>query len=258
MLNPAVDMGIIEKNNIREMQLSNLIVNPTRSQTTKHKQIIHQVYSQKELKFIVTELATDETVPHWFYNFVVIMANTGLRDQEMAALDINNSVNLKEQYLQIDKAITGVKGQRKRLGPTKNGVHRRVYFNNIVKETIIDQIKVIKRLMAKHADYGWQETPNSEKLYFLFAHGNGLPFAVPYLGRRWTTAIADHPDIPKYSLYSLRHTYATLMYKKTQDAPTVAKSLGHTVATFLRYYVDALDEDQKQLSNIDLIILDDD
>jgi integrase len=57
----------------------------------------------------------------------------------------------------------------------------------------------------------------------------------------------NHPV--KFTLYNLRHTYATNMYKHfPNEIPTIAKSLGHSTEEFLRTYVNGTQEDENNIN----------
>lgn len=59
-----------------------------------------------ELQTLFSDLKANPNIERWQLNFVIIMAGTGLRDQEMAAHDFKYSVSWGENYLWINKTMT--------------------------------------------------------------------------------------------------------------------------------------------------------
>ena len=48
----------------------------------------------------------------------------------------------------------------------------------------------------------------------------------------------------KYSIHSCRHTFATMLYKKTKDLRLVQKQLGHSSIVTTQAYADAVDKEE--------------
>ena len=247
----AVQTGYIEKNNMRHISVDKIIPPANEQDRIVKASATRNAYTQTELHTLISDLKANPNIEQWQRNFVIIMAGTGLRDQEMAALDFKYSVNLEENYLFINKAMSATKKNNKLLKQTKNGVKRRVYFNDTVREALLSEYKIIKARAAKNPNYGWSMGESDEKLLMVFAHGNGLPYRVSYLGSKLWPKLRDaSPMIPKYSLYSLRHTYATLAYHANPDAEAVAASIGDTLETFAKHYLHTMDSAQKKIGQV--------
>lgn len=62
----------------------------------------------------------------------------------------------------------------------------------------------------------------------IFANEIGRPFAINNLTRRYFSPILEKCDLGKHiTLYSLRHTCASLLFMCGENAKTVAERLGH-------------------------------
>ncbi|BDZ29983.1 tyrosine-type recombinase/integrase [Lactiplantibacillus sp. WILCCON 0030] len=247
----AVQTGYIEKNNMRHVSVDKIIPPANEQDKIINSSTTRNAYTQIELQTLMDDLKASPKVRQWELNFVTVMAGTGLRDQEMAALDFKHSVNWEENYLWINKAITATKEKAKLFKTTKNRVHRRVYFNETVRKALLSQYKIIQARAAKNPDYGWCMDEGAEKLFMVFAHGDGLPYRVSYLGSKlWPKLRDTSPMIPKYSLYSLRHTYATLAYHANPDAEAIAASIGDTLETFAKHYLHTMDSVQRKIGQV--------
>ena len=95
---------------------------------------------------------------------------------------------------------------------------------------------------------------NKPSQEFIFVNKKGTPYRdSTYLLRRHFKPLLEHLGIEYKSLYSLRHTFATLQLQGGQSINYVAKQLGHTdTRTTQEFYIKYLknDEDLKKTDEI--------
>ena len=139
---------------------------------------------------------------------------TGLRVSELANLKVDDIHIRKGQY-----SLTVNNG--------KGGKHRVVGFNN-----------KLKTLIQEYLDY--RKSMSS----YLFASERGEKMTRFGVGRVFKTMAAKACLDSKHSIHTLRHTYATNLYKASgYNLRMVQKQLGHSSITTTTVYSDVLNQD---------------
>ncbi len=139
---------------------------------------------------------------------------TGLRVSELANLKADDIHIRKGQY-----SLTVNNG--------KGGKHRVVGFNN-----------KLKVLVQEYLDY--RKSMSS----YLFASERGEKMTRFGVGRVFKTMAAKAGLDSKHSIHTLRHTYATNLYKASgYNLRMVQKQLGHSSITTTTVYSDVLNQD---------------
>ena len=139
---------------------------------------------------------------------------TGLRVSELANLKVDDIHIRKGQY-----SLTVNNG--------KGGKHRVVGFNN-----------KLKVLVQEYLDY--RKSMSS----YLFASERGEKMTRFGVGRVFKTMAAKAGLDSKHSIHTLRHTYATNLYKASgYNLRMVQKQLGHSSITTTTVYSDVLNQD---------------
>ena len=139
---------------------------------------------------------------------------TGLRVSELANLKVDDIHIRKGQY-----SLTVNNG--------KGGKHRVVGFNN-----------KLKVLVQEYLDY--RKSMSS----YLFASERGEKMTRFGVGRVFKTMAAKAGLDSKHSIHTLRHTYATNLYKASgYNLRIVQKQLGHSSITTTTVYSDVLNQD---------------
>ena len=148
---------------------------------------------------------------------------TGLRVSELANLKIDEILIRKGQY-----SLTVNNG--------KGGKHRVVGFNN-----------KLKMLIQEYLDY--RKSMSS----YLFASERGEKMTRCGVGRVFKTMAAKAGLDSKHSIHTLRHTYATNLYKASgYNLRLVQKQLGHSSITTTSVYSDVINKDlDEALENMD-------
>ena len=139
---------------------------------------------------------------------------TGLRVSELANLKVDDIHIRKGQY-----SLTVNNG--------KGGKHRVVGFNN-----------KLKMLIQEYLDY--RKSMSS----YLFASERGEKMTRFGVGRVFKTMASKACLDSKHSIHTLRHTYATNLYKASgYNLRMVQKQLGHSSITTTTVYSDVLNQD---------------
>ena len=139
---------------------------------------------------------------------------TGLRVSELANLKIDDIHIRKGQY-----SLTVNNG--------KGGKHRVVGFNN-----------KLKTLIQEYLDYKSSNSP------YLFPSERGEKMTRYGIGRVFKTMASKVCLDSKHSIHTLRHTYATNLYKASgYNLRMVQKQLGHSSITTTTVYSDVLNQD---------------
>ena len=139
---------------------------------------------------------------------------TGLRVSELVNLKVDDIHIRKGQY-----SLTVNNG--------KGGKHRVVGFNN-----------KLKVLVQKYLEY--RKSMSS----YLFASERGEKMTRFGVGRVFKTMAAKAGLDSKHSIHTLRHTYATNLYKASgYNLRMVQKQLGHSSITTTTVYSDVLNQD---------------
>ncbi|MBO0421437.1 tyrosine-type recombinase/integrase [Enterococcus plantarum] len=272
LLTLAKNYQYIQYNPVKELQVKDFVKKEKITQTA----ITRNSFSKIQANFLLEYLEKFEEDKQ-FARMMQLMLLTGLRPQELCALDINKSISLAEDsmesnlyHLSIFQAIKTVNGTGTIIGATKTTNNRNVYFSDRVYKIIVEQIiykeneknRILNQPKKERRNFGWEKDKDA---YFLFSHSKGKPYKPQRIGKKWTKFIQKIPNLPKYQLYSLRHTYATLMlYSMNQNnkgentnygatLQAIADSLGHTIDVFIKYYVHPQEQFQKKLAHIDFL-----
>lgn len=250
--------------NVFRSAIQNNIIshNPTLGLETKrfvsNNQLIHEssnrlkhrnAFSKKDMVTILKHL---KKVDFQMYALVKVMVLTGLRTQEVVALDINHSINFEENYLIIDQASTYQAGEGSTLKDTKTSVARKVYFYDSVADVLHEQIS---RKMAELNKLMSKSELKKQKQLFLFSSHREYPnrlYQNQWISRRFTK-LTKNLDVKHYQLYSCRHTYANLQLESGTKPEAIARQMGHDIKTFYDYYIHELDNAKREAGQKNLL-----
>ncbi len=145
---------------------------------------------------------------------IELALGTGLRVSELA--------NLKVEDIHIRKGQNSLT-----VNNGKGGKDRVVGFNN-----------KLKLLTQEYLDYRISRSP------YLFPSERGDKMTRFGIGGVFKTMAAKAGLNPKHSIHTLRHTYATNLYKASgYNLRMVQKQLGHSSITTTTVYSDVLNQD---------------
>ena len=172
------------------------------------KQKLREVYTKEEVGQIL------QNANGWLRVFILLLATAGLRTGEAAALK-REDVNLRTRSIKVTKSL-----RRGNINPPK-GDERVVDIGSLLFEALSEY------LSCYHGK--WLFSPNGgEKPFYDGANINKRHFQ-PLLKRL---------GIRYKSLYSLRHTFATMQLSGGNDLVYVSQQLGHReVGTTSKFYI---------------------
>ncbi|MFC1620541.1 tyrosine-type recombinase/integrase [Candidatus Neomarinimicrobiota bacterium] len=199
--------------------MSNWIISPDKYLTPEETRQLRRICEEAAL----AARARGVQAPVRDRLIIELAIGTGLRVSELANL------RLEELYLK--------KGQNSLIVRNgKGGKDRVVQFNAMLKDLIVEYLNY------RHSDSPY---------LFPSKHGEKITASgIQQVFKKWANK-AGLPD--RYSIHSLRHTYAVRLYKASgYNLRLVQKQLGHSSVSTTQVYADVLDADVDQaLENLD-------
>ncbi|WP_164505994.1 tyrosine-type recombinase/integrase [Companilactobacillus insicii] len=245
----AMANNVVDSNPTLSLEIKRLVDQKHLIEESKSRLENRNAFSKEDMKIILNHL---KKVDYQMYVVAKIMVLTGLRTQEVDALDINKSIDFENNCFIIYQAATYVAGRGTTLKQTKTDTPRKVYFNDSVANLLHDQINrkmtELKSLMSK------DEISKEDNIFLVSSHReypNRL-YQTQWLSKQFTKYISDL-KVKQYQLYSCRHTYATWQLEAGSPAEAIAQNMGHDIKTFYKYYVHDLDDAKRKLGQKDLL-----
>lgn len=166
---------------------------------------------------------------HIYKNLIKTMLSTGMRISECAALtkdDFDNDfiyVTKQLAYLPDDEGYYEVK--EKSLKTTSS--YRKIPINDMARRSLEEEL-------SKH---------KKRKCNYVFTSKRGTPIMTgtfnAILKRMSGIIQKEHPGFPELASHMLRHSFASLLFKKDVNPKTIQQYLGHkNLSTTLNVYVD--------------------
>lgn len=153
------------------------------------------------LQKVISHLRNHHTVQHQL--IIELMLQTGVRRTELLNITREN-INLNENTIFLER--------------TKTGNTRNIYFDNLIKELIIKELK------------------NKPKSKYLFVTIEGKQLTTSAIDSLFNR-IKKELNLEKLSPHLLRHTYATTIMEETHDIEQVRILLGHTTYEMTKRYL---------------------
>jgi integrase len=165
-------------------------------------------------------------------NMLVHLAlHSGLRVMELTDLQIGDLYlkGIKDMYLIV----------RRGKGRGSKGKKRCVYLDREIIKHIRKYITYKKKVLKQPI------TPEAP----FFARKDDIKYSTTGLHLSFKRAI-EVAGLPKhYSIHSARHTYATILYAKTNNLIFVSRQLGHCSLNMTQLYANLLPELNNDLAN---------
>lgn len=169
------------------------------------------------------------------YMYALFMGNTGLRPGEALALS-RSDVNIKKRTVKVNK--TYLEKQKKIQNAPKTESSRRTV------PIPLDIIKLLEEYMLKQ--------PNKKPDAPLFQTETGSRPTMSYLRKRFKYA-GQAIGCEWVNLHTMRHTYASKLFRKKVDIKVISKLLGHkdvsTTYDIYVHFIDNMVEDSVQVLN---------
>jgi site-specific recombinase XerD len=200
----------------------NYVISPLKFLSREHRQRLIQVCEQRSEE----DLARGRTTWPTRWTLVDLALFSGLRVGEICQLKISDlCLEPDSSYI----IVRNGKGNRTRT----------VYVDNKLADHL--------RWFCQFKNYGLLQpnTPDSP----LFTSRTGGHCQIITLEKSVKKAITVAGLPQRYSIHSLRHSYATFMLHDSGDLRFVQKQLGHTSLTMTTLYADVLPEANGRLAN---------
>lgn len=159
------------------------------------------------------------------YQVIVRLAlQCGMRRSEILGLTWND-IDFYNNTININKALSYIKGQGQIITNTKNKSSNRIIYANS------ELIKLIQAL------------PHKSEYIFNKEHIDDVT--------KWFNRFLKRHNLKHMRFHDLRHTHATLLISSGVNMKTVSTRLGHSsINTTLNIYTHSLNEDDKKASEI--------
>lgn len=170
--------------------------------------------NNQRLRFLTVEESQDliNSCPSHLKSIVVTALNTGMRKEEILSLEWDKHIDLKHNFILLDK--------------TKNGERREIPINGTLREVLSGLKKQVKAVI----DIKTGEVISSP---YVFVDKKGKRFKD--VKRSFNTACRN-AGIKDFRFHDLRHTFASQLVMAGVDLTTVKDLLGHKDLTMtLRY-----------------------
>ena len=168
-------------------------------------------FSDQQRKYLKNTQARD-------FAMLSLFLGTGIRISECVGLDIDD-IDFEENAFRITR---------------KGGNKAVLYFNDEVKEALIEWMKVREKI---------KELPRTERALFVSLQNRRISVrAVENLVKKYSKNITLKHITP----HKLRSTFGTNLYRETNDIYIVANVLGHRDVNTTRKHYAAVGEDMKR------------
>ena len=168
-----------------------------------------------------------------------IALTTGMRPEELGGLEWKD-IDLNTGKISIKRAVVYVKGFSNVIKETKTGNDR----DSVDVQFLLDNIKEYQKWQTELISKLGDCYIDDDKVFFTdsFKRCNAQNF------NHWFKKVRNSCSLGKeYSMYSLRHSYISLLLRMGVALQAVAKLAGHaSISTTLKYYTHATSEDIKK------------
>jgi integrase len=210
--NPVMQLGRSKKRSATRMTADD-VLSRIRPMTWAQAQTFEQALST---------LHRDHLLDARYSMLFFVMAKTGMRPGEALALQPGD-LDLVKRTMRVERAAT-MGGQVK---STKTNEVRTVDLS----ASLISKLVAYRNWLELETMGGrWAETP------WLFPNDQGNLYEEPHV-RRVFHRILHRANLPRFRVYDLRHSFASLLLSSNVPLLYVSKQLGHAnPTTTLRYY----------------------
>jgi integrase len=196
-----------------------------------------EIYTREEVGRILTALTnyTNDTIGAFAVAqlrlFVEFAVQSGMRTGELLGVSwadidtVQNTVYVHQQLICCNK-------KQYIQDETKNRKPRTI----TIPQRVIDLLSEYKILQQQERErMGWADNG------MVFIHHKTGDLITKNAPRNWLESFCKKHDFRYLSPHSLRHFFATVLYKETKDVALVAEVIGDEKATVMKYYVHAED-----------------
>jgi integrase len=172
---------------------------------------------------------------------IILLIYTGMRIGELLGLQWKD-ISFNDRTVKIKSAVVTVKNRDKDAKVKYVLLHqesvkteagnRIIYLNN----KALDALRELEKINGKSN--------------YVMASVNGT-IAIPRNITRMLDNVLTRCNLPCYGVHSLRHTYASMLFRKGVDVKTVSELLGHANVTITyNTYIHLIKEQKQQAVNL--------
>lgn len=233
------------------VRMEMIAFNPTdRVELPKQEQVIHNTFSEEQLRLLNTLLTNEDIGPLILFDSVY-----GVRRSEICGLRWK-AIDFEHNEFTVNHTVVSVKGSNGekellRKDRTKNkSSHRTLPLTPEIREMLL---KLKEQQAANRELFG--NGYNEADAEYVFVDMLGNLIKPDYLTRKYSR-LRDKYGLPHVTLHEIRHTVATLMVKHRIPMKNVQTYLGHKdFSTTANYYAhvgsdEAKDEMAEMMSGI--------
>ena len=205
------------------------------------------VMNKKEYQKLLTAAKDDLLM----FTFIFTALMTGMRRSELLGLEWTE-VDLDKQIIDIKKSMVNVRGGYIHKEKMKNKSSRRQIK---ISPTLVGVLKKY-RLGRKEARLKHGIRKSDYEKDFVFCRLDKTPFRPDYYNDHFNE-ILEKAELPKkYSIHTLRHTFATINVNDDVKRETVMEMLGHSTikTTIDLYYHGDLDQQNDAINALEKAI----
>lgn len=146
---------------------------------------------------------------------------TGLRPGEYMGLKWED-IDFERGLVRVQRSLSRGKAGNWELVPPKTRRSRRTVKLPAATVSALVRWRDEQEAMRRSAKARWKENG------LVFTAENGAPLELRHLAQRHLDVLTNLADLPRLTLYSLRHTFATLSLSAGVPAKVVSEALGHS------------------------------
>lgn len=208
-------------------------------------------FTEDEVKRLENETVrkykTGRDVYKYGYAFV-LMLNTGLRESEALGIDKYKDIDLEHNTLRVRRNVIVVKNRDKNDPSEIIGYTTKL--QDSVKTDAGDRIIPLNKKAREAIDYLMENCDNNSNLLISNPEGDTLS---PSSFSKTFNKVLVAAEIEPCGLHTLRHTFASRLFKNGVDAKIVSELLGHSnVAITYNTYIHLIKEQKvKAIQSLD-------
>jgi len=226
--------AVLDRAIVYELIDKNVVTATTKIRTKRTDK--REVYTKEEIKTML-EHSTGQ-----LHLFILTMVSLGLRSGEIVVIKYSD-IDFKESTIRIERSI-----RNRKISTPKTGVSRDV-------EIPTNLLNKLKKAYSNYKIEQERYNNSSNQEGYIFVNQNNTYYKdCSYIIRRHFKPFLERLGLKYKSLYSLRHTYATLSIQGGQTVNYISKQLGHAdTRVTLEYYTKYL-KDEESIKRADKIL----
>lgn len=176
---------------------------------------------------------------HKYGYVLILLLNTGLRRGEVLGINKHKDIDLENNLLHIRNSVTKVNMRDK--DDVSQVVRQKVILQDNVKTDAGNRIIPINKKARMAIEY-LMRNPFNKDSDLLISDVNGNPVH-PDLLNSALHRLLDNIPMERMGCHALRHTFASMLFKKKVDVKVVSEILGHaTVSITYDTYIHIIKE----------------